>query len=236
MLSGVASDEQVKLLAGRFSNGELVRMLNLLATTKAAFSKSASRRLETELCLINLCQPELSLEADALNSRLTRLEERLATGDFVAPAGPQKTAAITDADDDDRPPMPGDEDAPPLPEESVAPADEAPTGFWMDLAIAIKNELKPPLSGFFAASPNAPIQGVVRGDELVLECSNSFIMDMIAKPDVLSLAARKASAKLGRNVRAVAVDISAKPKISDRMDQLLNFGRAHGNVVKIKEN
>ena len=235
MLSGVASDAEVRQLAGRFSTGELVRTLNLLAATKAAFSRSASRRLEAELCLINLCQPELSMDADAINARITRMEERLATGDFVAPVGAVKTAADLVPDSEERPPLPDDADAPPAPEDPRVFRDEAPAGFWMDIAVAIKNELKPPLSGFFAASPNAPIQGVVRGNELVLECSNSFTMEMVAKPEVLALAARKASAKLGRNLRAVAVDVTAKPQKSDRMNQLLSFGRAHSDIVKIKE-
>ena len=236
MLSGVVSDGEVKQLTGRFSNGELARMLNLLANTKAAFSRSASRRLEAELCMINLCQPELSLDADALNARISRMEERLATGDFAAPARKMKNETKPEFDEDERPPLPDDADAPPLPEEPVAAVNEAPAGFWMDIAIAIKNELKPPLSGFFSASPTAPVQGVVRGDELILECSNTFTMEMVAKPEVLTLAARKASAKLGRNLRAVAVDMTAQPKQSHRMDQLLNFGRAHGNIVRIKEN
>ena len=236
MLSGVASDEEVKQLHGKFSAGELVRMMNLIAGTKSAFSRSASRRMEAELCLVNLCQPELSLDADALNSRLTRLEERLATGDFVAPAGKEAPMpAAVAQEDDDRPPMPGDEDAPPMPEEIPAPADEAPAGFWMDIASAIRKELKPPFSGFFAPTPNAPVKGVIRGNELVLECSNAFTMEMIAKPDILDLAARKASAKLGRSFRAVVVDASAKPKQTAQMEQLLNFGRAHSDVVKIKE-
>ena len=235
MLSGVASDEEVKKLAGRFSGGELVRMMNLLAETKASFTRSASRRMEAELCVVNLCQPELSLDADALNSRLTRLEERLATGDFAAPARAAKADPAPEREDDDRPPMPGDEDAPPDPMEIPAPADEAPAGFWMEIAGAIRKELKPPFSGFFAPTPNAPVKGVIRGNELVLECSNSFTMEMIAKPDILELAARKASAKLGRNVRAVAVDISAKPQKTSQMEQLLNFSRAHGDIIKIKE-
>ncbi len=235
MLSGVASDTEVKQLVERFSGGELVRMMNLLAETKASFTRSASRRMEAELCIINLCQPELSLDADALNARLTRMEERLATGDFTVPKGMPKPASASEEEDDDRPPMPGDEDAPPDPVEIPTPVSEAPAGFWLDVAMAIKSELKPPLSGFFAASPNAPVKGLIRGNELVLECSNSFTMEMIGKPDILELAARKASAKLGRKVRAVAVDASAKPQKTAQMEQLLNFGRAHGDIIKIKE-
>ena len=235
MLSGVASDTEVKGLTGRFSAAELVRMMNLLQQTKASFTRSASRRMEAELCVINMCQPELSLDADALNARLNRLEERLATGDFAVSAQKQRIVPLSEPSDDDMPPVPGDEDAPPVPDEIPVPSDETPAGFWMDLAAAIRAELKPPFSGFFAPTPNAPIKGVVRGNELVLECSNSFTMEMIAKPEILELATRKASAKLGRNVRAVAADASAKPKQTAQMEQLLNFSRAHRDVIKIKE-
>ena len=235
MLSGVVSDGEVKGLTGRFSAGELIRMMNLLQQTKASFTRSASRRMEAELCVINMCQPELSLDADALNARITRMEERLTTGDFAAPARQAKKEPAAEPVEEEYPPMPDDADAPPDPMEPQAPVDEAPAGFWMDIASAIRMELKPPFSGFFATTPNAPVKGVIRGNELVLECSNSFTMEMIAKPDILELASRKASAKLGRNVRAVAVDASAKPKQTSQMEQLLNFGRAHGNIVKIKE-
>ena len=234
MLSGVASDEDVKALVNRFPVAQLVRMMNLLQETKSSFTRSASRRMEAELCIINLCQPELSLDADALNSRLARLEERLATGDFVAPPATAPKAADME-EEEERPPVPDDEDAPPLQNEEPVISDDTPAGFWMDVSASIREELKPPYSGFFAATAQAPVRGVVRGNELVLECTNTFTMEIINKPEILQLVSRKASAKLGRNLRTVLVDVSAKPKKSAHMEQLLNFGRAHGDVVKIKE-
>ena len=46
---------------------------------------------------------------------------------------------------------------------------------------------------------------------------------------------RKASAILGHPVAAKAVDKLAKPETSSRMQQLLDFGRAHSDIVNIKE-
>ena len=237
MLSGVASDEQVKSLVGRFSGGELVRMMNLLQQTMAGFTRNASRRMDAELCIINMCQPELSLDAQALNARLTRLEEQIATGSFVsAPVVQNQTVAKEPAQqDDDRPPVPDDADAPPDAYEEVPPVNEAPAGFWMDVAAAVRKELKPPISGFFAPTSNAHVQGVLRGNQIVLECSNDFTLQLINKPDILSMVARKASAKLGRPVTAVAVDKSAKPSRNAQMERLLDFGRAHNDIIKINE-
>jgi len=235
MLSGVASDEDVKTLTARFSTGELVRMMNLLQQTMAGFTRNASRRMDAELCIINLCQPELKLDAEAINARLTRLEEQATTGQIVveSPQKQQKAVRVKQIqEEDDRPPIPDDRDAPP---EQPQPVFETPAGFWPDLAAAVRKELKPPVSGFFAPTPNGPLRAVLGADRVILECANSFTMEVVNKPEILSLVARKASAMLGRAMMAQAVDVSSKPKNNAQMERLLNFGRAHQDIIHIKE-
>ena len=239
MLSGVASDKEVLELTRSLSSAELVRMMNLLQSTLSGFTRSASRRMDAELCLLEMCQPELNLDAKALNARLTRLEEQIKSGSFVA-AAPQKKAkqeAPEDLYDDDRPPMPGDEDAPPLEEEIPAPRpSEAPAGFWPELCGAVRKELKPPISGFFAPTPNAPVQGALLGDTLELRCGNDFITKMLDKPEILEVVSRKTSAMLGHPTRVTVVDMTAKPAGNPRMEQLMQFGRDHSDIIKIKNN
>ena len=122
------------------------------------------------------------------------------------------------------------EDEPPAPMPS-----EAPMGFWSELCGAVRKELKPPISGFFAVSPSAPVQGAVVGNQLELRCTNDFIAKMLDKPEILEVVSRKASVMLGRPVRAVPVDMTAKPVGNPRMDQLMKFGRDHPDVVKIRK-
>ena len=237
MLSGVSSEREAGELAKRFSGGELVRIMAQIQQTLVTFSRSASRRVDAELCILSLCQPELTLDAQSLNARLTRLEEQLKNGSFVAAAAapvaaPAPKQMPVDEEPDERPPMPGDEDAPPVAEEAL-PA--APLGFWTDLASAVRRELKPPVSGFFAPTPNAPVQGVLQGSKLVLRCANSFTMEMVNKPAILELVSRKASTQLGRVVQVSAVDNTARPEDNAKMEQLLNFGRAHSDIITIKE-
>ena len=238
MLSGVAADSEAAALVKQFGSGELVRMMDILEKTMQNFTVSVSRRLDAELCILSLCQPELQLDAKALNARLSRLEEQLKSGAFVV-AAPAAPAARQEAEeDDDRPPMPTDDDAPPCADEepqAAAPKDDAPLGFWTELVSAIRQELKPPISGFFVASPNAPVQGSVQGRQVVLRCANSFTLEMINKPEILALVGRKASVILGRPVSATAVDKNAKPENNARMEQLISFGRAHSDIVTIKE-
>ena len=237
MLSGVASDTEVLELTKALSGGELVRMMNLIQSTLSGFTRSASRRMDAELCILELCQPELSLDAKALNARLTRLEEQVKSGSFAVAAPVKKVPAPAEEEDYDRPPMPGDEDAPPTEEEIPVPKpSEAPMGFWSELCGGVRKELKPPLSGFFTTSPNAPVQGALVGKKLELRCGNDFIAKMLDKADVLEIVSRKASAMLGRPVRAVVVDMTAKPAGNPRMEQLMQFGRAHSDIIKIKNN
>ena len=231
MLSGVATEGEVKALAAKFSTGELSRMMQVIQQTAAGFARSTSRRMDAELCVVNLCQPELSLDIDAVNARLTRLEEQLKSGAFIVAAAP--VAEI----EEERPPIPDDDDAPPVFDEVAQQApqqDPAFAGFWVDMVSDIRKELKPPASGFFVTTQNAPVEGVLQGNKLELLCAAAFIVDVINKPEILEMISRKASAKLGRPIRAVAVDKTAVNVKSKQMEQLLRFGKEHSDIITIK--
>ena len=179
---------------------------------------------------MNLCQPELSLDAESLNARLSKLESQVRSGQIF----PTQPVLVPQAEE--CPPLPGDEDAPPEAEPlPQPPTNEAPVGFWSDLTADIRRELTPPVSGFFAPTPNAPVQGVLTGNQLQLRCNSSFTLDVINKSEILSLVSHKAASRLGYPVRVAAVDITAQPDNSSGMEQLLRFGRAHSDIIKIKE-
>ena len=235
MLSGVASDQETLALGKAFGSGELVRMMERIQQTVAAFTRSSSRRMDAELCLVELCQPELNTDVSALNARLTRLEEQWKTGAVAAP--PKAAKPAVPVEDEELPPPPDDDDAPPEAEDSPAPKpqNDAPAGFWLDLCGGVRKELKPPVTGFFAGTPNAPVQGVLTGGRLELQCTNAFTAQMLDKPEILEVVSRKAAVMLNRQIQAVVVDLSAKPKGNPRMEQLMQFGREHADIVKIKE-
>ena len=230
LLSGVASDEETKALSDAFSAGELSRMLNLIQQTVSGFTRSSSRRMDAEMCIINLCQPELSLEAEALNARLTRLEEQIRAGVVAAPAA-VPTSAPEKKKEKPTSPQKVAEAVAPAPVEQ-API-EAPVGFWTEVATQIRQELTAPaVKGYFAPNPNAAVQGVLVGDRLELRCDNSFVLGFVNKPEILQLAARKASGVLGRPVQAVAVDKNSAA--ADGMAHFLQFGKEHPEHIRIK--
>lgn len=228
MLSGVASDQEVAQLSAKLSGGELVRMMNVIQKTLADFTRSSSRRMDAELCLLNLCQPELSLDAKALNARLTRLEDKIKTGAFQVSAPPPPVPQTAE-----KPEEPVDVPEH-FPQEEPAP-EEVPVGFWTDLVAAVRQELRPPISGFFVSTDNAPVRGVMVKGVLELRCKNTFTAEMIGKAEILEVVSRKASAQLGRPVKAVTVDLTARPAGNSRMESLLNFGRTHSDIVNMKD-
>ena len=103
------------------------------------------------------------------------------------------------------------------------------------MPVAGIEEVTTAISGFFATSPNAPLHGILTGNTLALVCQNKFILDIVNKPDVLALVARKASAKLGRQVRVAVIEEDNLNVNTVQLEQLLDFGRSHSDVINIKE-
>ena len=238
MLSGVAPDSETAALANKLSTGELVRMMQTVQDTVSGFSRSAGRRMDAEMCIVQLARPELSLDARAMNARLTRLEDLIKSGKIAAaspapepvrpPVEPRK-----EPEEEERPPLPDDENAPPLPEEETAPRQAVPDSFWVELLGDVRSQLKPPASGFFVATPGSPLRGVLKGDRLEIRCANAFAAEIIGTPEILRIVSDKATARLGRPVTALVVDVT-KNAGSPKMEQLMNFGRAHSDIVKIR--
>ena len=182
----------------------------------------------------------LSEENNTPELALGELEDQLKSGTLTMNVQPQKKAEPQPEEDDDHPPMPGDEDAPPSEEESApvktpAANTQAPAGFWTDLMTASRKELKPPASGFFVAAQNSPLRGALKGSVLELRCANTFVAEAINRPNILEVVSRKASALLGKPLSVSVVDMTAKPAVNPQMEQLLNFSKAHSDIVNIKE-
>ena len=241
MLSGIATEQQALALQDMFSPGELMRVLTETQKTRASFGKNTDVRVAAELLLMQLCEPALRLDAQALNARISRVEEQLASGVLVK-AAPQTSG---DEYDDDRPPFPDDADdpergsappaAPPVQAQPApAPKPETPAGFWPALSEKLRAELSAKDRGFFAA--NGPLHPVLQGEStLIMAADNEFVLGMVKKPAIEQLIREKASALLGR---PVAVRFALKNQVSnlgkDPMDALVQFGEQHSDIFTIK--
>ena len=240
MLSGVSETSQVLQLQNAFAEAELLRIIALLQQTAANFSKSQNPRVDCELCLLQLCLPQLQLDAQSLNARLSRVEEQLASGVLVQ----ARPAAAPEAADAPPTEGPVHETAPAasssaagqtLPEEVTSEEDTPlPDGFWPELAQRMRAELRPPVVGFFTGAENAPLQPRLRGDALQLVANDAFVKAIVDKPAVRELVQTKAATLLGRPV-AVQVVIKGQKGDSCALEELISFGQAHSDIFSIHE-
>ena len=244
MLSGLASEEDMTALGEIFSGGELLRCITLLQTTKGTFAQNADSRVATELCLMQMCQPELSMDVQSLSARISRVEEQIAAGVVVRRAKAQTPA---DPDDDERPPLYDDADAPPEMDMPAAPmaAPEAvqrpekasqaaeDNSFWPELSARVREGLHARDKGFFM--PGGPISASLKGDTLYLAAETDFVLSLIKKPEYEALIREKAAAVLKR---PVAVKLGLKNQMetanSDFMDNLARLGQEHTDIFTIR--
>ena len=228
MISGICTPQELRTLQPLLSPGELLRITAVLRDTAAGFNASANRRIDAELCLVRLCEPEASLDAESLNARLCRVEERLARGVVPVAAAPQAEQAQqeTAAPEESEEP-----EAAPEPQQS-APS-EAPPGFWPELVKRLKTTLPLPEQAMFSTQDNAPVCGTLHGDLLELRMETEFVRNLINKPEVLQPVADAATALLGRSVRVrIASGKAEKPNKS--FARLVSFGEEHPELVELK--
>ena len=190
MLSGIADEAQAVELEKCLTPAELLRDLSLVQAAKGAVGKNADARVAAELCLMQLCEPALKLDLSSLGARVSKLESRLASGDFAPARAAAKAEPQPESEDDDRPPFPDDADDPlaglaPPPSQPQSPADSAPqTGAqaeldrrWPELAASMREDLGVRERGFFA--PGGPVRAVLKGDTLILTAQTQFVLGHI---------------------------------------------------------
>ena len=239
MLSGIADESQAAELEKLFTPAELLRDLTLVQAAKGAVGKNADARVAAELCLMQLCEPSLKLDAQSLGARVSKLEERLATGNFTPAKQQAKAESAENEEDDDRPPFPDDADdplaglAPPMDAREIERAPEKASDGAQEELDRRREGLGVRERGFFA--PGGPVRPRLKGDTLILTAPSQFVLDIIKSPNVQKIAAEKVSAFFGRPMQvqfALAGQLDASGR--DPMDALLALGEEHSDIMTIK--
>ena len=126
LLTGGYDSQTMDGLLRQADSARLIAICTTLQRAAADMNVSVNRRTDAELCLLKLCDETLSGDLSAINARLARLEQQMATGVRYAAAegaaqaekpAPAKTAAKPTAVEDEAPP-PWEDSAP-------APADRS---------------------------------------------------------------------------------------------------------------
>lgn len=239
LLSGGYDSSALSELSAKFTSAELLRGLDVIQEYLSGMRDAVNPRILAELCLISLCEPQLSDGLPELNARVTRLESAV-TGGAVVPAAaiqvqsPSETAPHPENDVRDIPPW--EEPAPPIQAKPSAadkapvaaappkaemsdpsPADEAHTSscvsgdVWQDILSALRGQI--PVGAYSIISDSFHADGSLSGNVLTVSVKSKFAQSMIDKPEITDKLRAVGSSTVGIpvGVRVVMDDGSGKP-------------------------
>lgn len=238
MISSTCTAKEATELAKKFSPAELLRIIDLVQETANGFKSSQNQRLDGELCLIHLCQPDLTNDVrdlaarisrveDDLTARMMELEHKLKSGNFVV-AAPSSGEPPADLDDGQAPPPWDDADAPPAPEEEQKPSTPDSDDVWKKTLEKVLPEVEMQYRSFLQND----FSGRLRGDDLWLTPHNELAHNMVKRDNtVLELIKKKASIVAGKPVRVRMGEERAGALTSDdKLAQLIGDMAGYDNM------
>ena len=126
LLTGGYDSQTMDGLLRQADSARLIAICTTLQRAAADMNVSVNRRTDAELCLLKLCDETLSGDLSAINARLARLEQQMATGvRYAAAEGAAQAEKPAPARAAAKPTAVEDEAPPPWEDSVPAPADES---------------------------------------------------------------------------------------------------------------
>ena len=124
LLTGGYDSQTMDGLLRQADSARLIAICTTLQRAAADMNVSVNRRTDAELCLLKLCDETLSGDLSAINARLARLEQQMATGvRYAATEGAAQAEKPAPARAAAKPTAVEDEAPPPWEDSAPAPAD-----------------------------------------------------------------------------------------------------------------
>ena len=124
LLTGGYDGQTMDSLLRQADSARLIAICTTLQRAAADMNVSVNRRTDAELCLLKLCDETLSGDLSAINARLARLEQQMATGvRYAAAEGAAQAEKPAPARAAAKPTAVEDEAPPPWEDSAPAPAD-----------------------------------------------------------------------------------------------------------------
>lgn len=235
LISSTCTAQEVRELSPLFTPEELLRCIDLIQATTNGFKTSVNERVDGELCLIHLCQTELSIAPKDLSARISRVEENLTerilgleqkikSGEFTV-----KASADVEPEGDEAPPW--EETPPEMPEVPVEEAPAAPEDAqWLKLRERVLPDVEPMVRPFVQG-----MGGRFQGDTLVLSPKNQLDCDMLKKyPEFLEQVRKKAAVLLGRSIQVRMCGQNSISGGNDMLSELAESMKGFDNMI-VKE-
>ncbi|MCQ2447061.1 MAG: DNA polymerase III subunit gamma/tau, partial [Clostridia bacterium] len=231
LLGSGYSREALEPIAARLGYERLIYHIGEINETVSRLRTSSNARVDTELCLIKLCNPA-GKTPQALAARLDAVEKRL--NDVLSGTVAVKAAPT---------PKTAEEKVPEIPKETKAPAEvipQAPKKPMGELTpVKYKNELMRELRSVL---PLLAYTQLSRADflesegYLVILCKTEEMRNLVYSKETLHRIAEKAAPYAGKGVEvSLRVDgEEAEAAARDGFSELLAFGRENPDIADIR--
>jgi len=208
---------------------QILFLLSGLQECGERMSRTQNKQLELEMAAVKLCTPSYSRSSEAVNLRLTNLEEAIRAGVPVAPSVP--------AERQEKPAVSAKEETPVRPaEEAVVPAEEpsgdaVPLDCWQEI-LEILARKNPALYGTLIRST-----AYLSGNVVLIDSEDSMFLELMRKNEMTRNSLRDAiAAQTGKRYnlgpyRGRAGGGEQLPRTS-AVDALLERAKAAGVEVK----
>ncbi len=247
LISGGYDSESLMSLAGKMTREEIMCAMETLQKYLASMKDSGNPKTTAELCLVALCDNTLGDGVAELKARISRLEQKLASGDFTVKSVvaldeepesvqeheayyPEPVPRYTEAADDEdeldfamfQEEQP--EDSFVLRDDKAGKQTSAAANrnvTWEDICRKARASL--PRDVQLLLDDTVNIKAKLEENVLSIKISPGFIYGRFNKPDVLAKFAAAASELCGREVRANLSELNENAREKRSLEELKAF-------------
>ena len=236
LITGGYDDATLTALGSGMTKEEILSAMETLQNAAAQIRGGANPRTAAELCLVSLCDSTLRESVAELRARVSRLEERLASGDFAPTAASSSREA-----EEELPPPPEEEYPEPAPwhgeeafptrstvaelstpaEEQVPqsaaqaePAEPQDSVTWQEICQRASDQLPKDISTRLGDEKS--VRARLDGPQLRIEVTPGFLFGRFNRQEVLAKFSAAATELAGREIRAVLAPLEERAADSKR--------------------
>ncbi len=217
--------EKMRQIATQTALPAILHIMDVLQSTLDRLRGGVSRRVEMEMAVLKLCDPQLDTSTEALLRRVSDLESALRAG--AMPAAPAAPAPVAPAQD--TPPTDPPEPTAAKPPEAPAPEEEeTPCTCWGDVLERLQQSCMPLYSVL------ADSTAIKKGTQLLICTDNVLFKELYMRDNNKELLMDAIRGVTGESYRLGLRQMTRKQKgADDPLSRLMDISRSAG--IKVNE-
>ncbi len=229
-ISARYTDEELSELLDKFDNIRLCNAIETIQNTTGAIAVSSNKRIDAELCCVRLCESSDKTDTASLASRLSELENKLASGNFApAKSAPPATAQTATPKTE----APRREEAKPATAQPAPKPSGAGSGnagdIWKKILEAARGELSPGVVPLFGG-----VKSKLSENTLFVTSDNPFVFQMLTRSENMIILKRAAETAAPGVILKASNQVEADRPETSGIDEFLS-GLPDMEGITVKE-